>query len=47
MFLQKKLKNIKNDVTISVLDSDGEDNPKKLKKMISLVNKKKYFYICL
>lgn len=45
MFLQKKLKNIKNDVTISVLDSDGEDNPKKLKKMISLVNKKKNTFI--
>jgi len=45
MFLQKKLKNIQNDVTISILDSDGEDNPKKLKKMIDLANKKKDTFV--
>ena len=44
-YLQKKLKKNNLASTISVLDSDGEDNPRMIKKMIKLVIKKKRYFI--
>ncbi|MDA7715082.1 glycosyltransferase [Pelagibacteraceae bacterium] len=44
-YLQKIIKKKNSQTTISVLDSDGEDNPKMLKKLIELVNKKKDYFI--
>ena len=44
-YLQKKIRNKKKDIIISVLDSDGEDNPFKLKQMINLASNKKGFFI--
>lgn len=44
-YLQKIIKKKNNQTTISVLDSDGEDNPKMVKEIIKLVNKKKDYFI--
>ena len=44
-YLQKKIRNKTNDVIISVLDSDGEDNPFKLKQMINLASRKKGLFV--
>lgn len=44
-YLQKVIKKKNNQTTISVLDSDGEDNPKMVKEIIKLVNKKKDYFI--
>ena len=44
-YLKKKLKNNSFQSTISVLDSDGEDNPKMVKKLIKIANEKKDFFI--
>jgi len=43
-YLQKKIKNY-NNVIISILDSDGEDDPKALKKLIQITERKKDFFI--
>ena len=44
-YLQKIIKKKNNQTTISVLDSDGEDNPKMVKEIIKLVNKKRDYFI--
>jgi polyisoprenyl-phosphate glycosyltransferase len=44
-YLQKKIKKKIKQTTISILDSDGEDNPKMLKKLIYLANKKRKYFI--
>jgi hypothetical protein len=44
-YLQKTIKKKNNQTTISVLDSDGEDNPKMLNKLIKVVNTKKNYFI--
>lgn len=44
-YLQKKLKKDNVTSTISILDSDGEDNPRMIKKMIKIVIKKKNYFI--
>ena len=44
-YLQKIIKNKNNDSTISILDSDGEDNPNMIKNLIKLVNLKKDYFI--
>jgi hypothetical protein len=44
-YLQKKIKKKTNQTTISILDSDGEDNPKMLQKLIYLANQKKDYFI--
>lgn len=43
-YLQKKIKDY-NNVIISILDSDGEDDPKALKKLIQITERKKDFFI--
>ncbi len=43
-YLQKKIKDYHN-VIISILDSDGEDDPNVLKKLIKITEKKKDFFI--
>ena len=43
-YLQKKITDY-NNVIISILDSDGEDNPKALKKLIQITERKKDFFI--
>ena len=46
-YLQKKIKKFYPNDLISILDSDGEDDPKKLIKLIKLAAKKKrFFYFC-
>ena len=42
-YLKKKPKNNSFQSTISVLDSDGEDNPKMVKKLIKIANEKRIF----
>ena len=44
-YLQKKIKKKNNETIISILDSDGEDNPNMVKKLIRLVNLKKDYFI--
>ena len=44
-YLKKKLSKLSSSYIISVLDSDGEDNPKKLKELIKIAFKKKIFRI--
>jgi hypothetical protein len=44
-YLQKIIKKKNNETTISILDSDGEDNPNMIKKLIKLVNLKKDYFI--
>jgi len=44
-YLQKIIKNKNYASTISILDSDGEDNPIVIKKLIKLVNLKKDYFI--
>lgn len=44
-YLQKKLKRDNDVSVISILDSDGEDNPSKLNELIKLANQKKEFFI--
>lgn len=44
-YLQKKLKKHNDVSVISILDSDGEDNPSKLYKLIKLAKQKKDFFI--
>jgi polyisoprenyl-phosphate glycosyltransferase len=44
-YLQKKIKLNNSQDIISVLDSDGEDNPKMLKKLIELAIQKKDYFI--
>ena len=43
-YLQKKIKDYNNAI-ISILDSDGEDDPKALKKLIQITERKKDFFI--
>ncbi len=43
-FIQNKIKNLDKSI-ISILDSDGEDNPRVVKKLINFVEKKKNFFI--
>ena len=43
-YLQKKITDY-NNVIISILDSDGEDDPKALKKLIQITERKKDFFI--
>ena len=43
-YLQKKIKDY-NNVIISILDSDGEDDPRALKKLIQITERKKDFFI--
>ena len=43
-YRQKKITDY-NNVIISILDSDGEDNPKALKKLIQITERKKDFFI--
>lgn len=43
-FIQKKIKSSEKNI-ISILDSDGEDNPRIVKKLINLVEKKEDFFI--
>ena len=44
-YLQKKLKKHNDVSVISILDSDGEDNPSKLYELIKLAKQKKDFFI--
>lgn len=44
-YLKKKLSKLSSSYIISVLDSDGEDNPKKLKELIKIAFKKKDFFV--
>lgn len=44
-YLQKKIKKINSKDIISILDSDGEDNPNKLIRLIRLVDQKKDFFV--
>ena len=44
-YLQKKIKKINSKDIISILDSDGEDNPSKLIRLIRLVDQKKDFFV--
>ena len=44
-YLQKILKNNSSLATISVLDSDGEDNPVMVKRLIKIANEKKDYFI--
>ncbi len=44
-YLQKILKNNSSVATISVLDSDGEDNPVMVKRLIKIANEKKDYFI--
>ncbi len=44
-YLQKILKNNSSQATISVLDSDGEDNPVMVKRLIKIANEKKDYFI--
>ncbi len=44
-YLQKKIKKKNNETIISILDSDGEDNPNMVKKLIRFVNLKKDYFI--
>lgn len=44
-YLQKKITKKTDQIIISILDSDGEDNPKKLKELIHLANQKKDYVI--
>jgi polyisoprenyl-phosphate glycosyltransferase len=44
-YLQKIIKKKNDKTTISILDSDGEDNPKIVKKLIRLTNIKKDYFI--
>ena len=44
-YLQKKIKKLHPNDLISILDSDGEDDPKKLIKLIKLAAQKKDFFI--
>ena len=43
-FIQNKIKNLNNSI-ISILDSDGEDDPRTLKKLIKITAEKKDFFI--
>ncbi len=43
-FVQNKIKNSENSI-ISILDSDGEDDPRIVKKLIEIAEKKKDFFI--
>ncbi len=43
-FIQNKIKNLDKSI-ISILDSDGEDNPRVVKKLINYAEKKKNFFI--
>ena len=43
-YLQKKIKDYNNAI-IAILDSDGEDDPKALKKLIQITERKKDFFI--
>tara|TARA_B100000767_G_scaffold271671_1_gene297780 strand:- start:3177 stop:4049 length:873 start_codon:yes stop_codon:yes gene_type:complete len=44
-YLQKKIKKINSKDIISILDSDGEDNPNKLIRLIRLADQKKDFFV--
>ena len=44
-YLQKIIKKKDKETIISILDSDGEDNPNMVKKLIKLVNLKKDYFI--
>tara|TARA_B100000963_G_scaffold158127_1_gene137632 strand:+ start:4901 stop:5764 length:864 start_codon:yes stop_codon:yes gene_type:complete len=44
-YLQKVLKNNSSKATVSVLDSDGEDNPVMVKRLIKTANEKKDYFI--
>ena len=44
-YLQKKLKKNTNPSIVSILDSDGEDNPSKLIGLIKMARQKKDFFI--
>ena len=43
-FIQNKIKNLNKSI-ISILDSDGEDDPRVVKKLINFAEKKKKFFI--
>ena len=43
-YLQKKIKDY-NNIIISILDSDGEDDPKVLNKLIQITERKKDFFV--
>tara|TARA_B100001059_G_scaffold211095_1_gene225187 strand:- start:3587 stop:4453 length:867 start_codon:yes stop_codon:yes gene_type:complete len=43
-FIQNKIKNLDKSI-ISILDSDGEDDPRIVKKLINFLDKKKNFFI--
>ena len=43
--LRRKIKSFSSNDTVSILDSDGEDNPAKLKKLIKYALKKKNYFV--